>query len=123
MIIGSVNNFREAVVRFIISGNAGQTQEVEAVIDTGFTGSLSLPAAIIVLLKLPFRRRGRAILADGSEIIFDTYEANILWEGQQRRVAVDEADIDPLVGMSLLNNHKLTIEVLPAGKVVIERLP
>jgi hypothetical protein len=36
---------------------------------------------------------------------------------------VDEADIDPLVGMSLLNNHKLTIEVLPAGKVVIERLP
>jgi predicted aspartyl protease len=75
------------------------------------------------LLKLPFRRRGRAILADGSEIIFDTYEANILSEGQQRRVAVDEADIDPLVGMSLLNNHKLTIEVLPAGKVVIERLP
>jgi len=77
----------------------------------------------MALLKLPFRRRGRAILADGSEIIFDTYEANILWEGQQRRVSVDEADIDPLIGMSLLSNHKLTIEVVPDGKVVVERLP
>ena len=77
----------------------------------------------MALLKLPFRRRGRAILADGSEIIFDTYDANILWEGQQRRVSVDEADIDPLIGMSLLSNHKLTIEVVPDGKVVVERLP
>ena len=96
MIIGSVNNFREPVVRFIVFGDAGHSQEVEAIIDTGFTGSLSLPAVIIDLLKLPFRRRGRAVLADGSEIIFDTYEVNILWEGQQRRIAVDEADIDPL---------------------------
>jgi clan AA aspartic protease len=123
MIIGVVNNFREAVIRLVVSGPAGQRQEIEAVIDTGFTGSLSIPSTLISLLNLPFRRRGRALLADGSETIFDTYEAGLLWDGQVHRVAVDEADTDPLVGMSLLYNHKLTVEIVVGGKVIIEPLP
>ena len=122
MIIGAVNNFREAVITLVVSGPAGQTQEIEAVIDTGFTGSLSIPSALITLLSLPFRRRGRALLADGNETIFDTYEAGILWDGQMHRVAVDEADTDPLVGMSLLYNHELTVEVVGGGRVTIEPL-
>ena len=43
------------------------------------------------------RRRGRGLLADGSETIFDSYEAEILWEGRGRRVPVDEADTEPFV--------------------------
>jgi len=61
-------------------------------------------------------------LADGSETIFDTYEAAILWDGKVHRVAVDEANTDPLVGMSLLYKHKLTIEIVNGGKVIIEPL-
>jgi len=102
MIVGAVNNFREAVIRLLVHGPGGQNQQIEAVVDTGFNGSLSLPAALIALLGLPFRRRGRAVLADGSGIIFDIYEATVMWDGQPRRVAVDEADTDPLVGMGLL---------------------
>jgi clan AA aspartic protease len=122
MILGAVNNFREAIVGIVIAGSAGQTQDIDALIDSGFTGYLSLPSQLITLLRLRFRGRGRALLADGSETIFDSYEAEISWDGQQRRVAVDEAETDPLVGMALLNNHILTIEVIAGGKVTIEPL-
>jgi len=122
MIVGAVNNFREAVVLLAVGGPGGQQHEIEAVIDTGFTGSLSIPSAIITLLNLPFRRRGRAVLADGSETIFDVHEATIIWDGHLHRVAVDAAETDPLVGMSLLNRYQLTIEVISGGRVLIEPL-
>jgi clan AA aspartic protease len=121
MILGLVNNYREAVIGLIVRRPTGQEQEIEAVIDTGFNGSLSLPPALIAQLGLQFRRRGRAILADGSDIIFDIYEATVIWDGQPRRVAVDEADTDPLVGMGLLHGYELTIEVVKDGGVTIKR--
>lgn len=105
-----------------MSGPTGTTQQVEAIIDTGFTGWLSLPPSLVSRLKLPFRRRGRALLADGSETVFDTYEAEISWNGQLRRVAVDEVNTDPLLGMSLLYNHELRVEVVTGGKILIESL-
>ena len=73
-------------------------------------------------LELQFRGRGRGLLADGSETIFDAYEAEVLWDGEPRRVGVDEANTDPLLGMSLLHHHKLTIEIVAGGKVLIEPL-
>jgi predicted aspartyl protease len=64
MITGAVTADREAVIRIGVRGPAGQGQEVEAVVDTGFDGWFSLPPALIALLELPWRRRGRALLAD-----------------------------------------------------------
>lgn len=121
MISGAVNRLREAVITLTVSGPVGMT-EVVAVIGTGFNGSLSLPPILIVNLDLPFRRRGRAVLADGSETVFDIYEATVVWDGQPRRVSVDEADTDPLVGIGLLYGHKMTIEVTIGGTVTIESL-
>lgn len=67
------------------------TADREAVIDTGFDGWFSLPPALIALLGLQWRRRGRALLADGSESVFDIYEGPVVWDGSPRRVVVDEA--------------------------------
>ena len=41
------------------------------------------------------RRRGRAMLADGSDSVFDIYEAVVTWDGGSRRIAVDEVECDP----------------------------
>jgi predicted aspartyl protease len=74
MITGVVTSFHQATIRLIVRGPTGQAQEIEAVIDTGFDGALSLPPADIAALGLPWRRRGRA-LGGCSTSLFDIYEA------------------------------------------------
>ena len=120
MIEGVVNAAREAVVTLSIHGPVGQTVEIESVVDTGFTGFLTLPPDLVTKLALPFVAGGWAMLADGSEVPFDTYRVTVLWEGQPREILVDEADILSLLGMALLDRHTLTIEVESGGRVVIE---
>lgn len=118
---GTVNSFREPVVSLTINGPNGQ-QVVDAVIDTGFNGSLTLPPTIIQALQLPFRRRGRAQLGDGSSIVFDIFEATVLWHGQSRRITVDEANTEPLIGTNLLYGDELVINMIDGGAVTIQPL-
>jgi clan AA aspartic protease len=123
MITGVVTAYRQAVIRLTVRGPDGREQEIEAVIDTGFDGSVTLPATLIATLGLVWRRRGRALLADGSESLFDIHEATVVWDGQPRRVAVDAADTDPLVGMSLLYGYELIVQAMDGGSVIIKPLP
>ncbi len=97
-------------------------REIEAVIDTGFNGSLTLPPSLIEALSLPFRRRDRAILGDGSETFFDTHEATVLWDGRSLAIAVDAADSMPLIGTSLLDGYELTVRFVDGGNVLIKAL-
>ncbi|MBI2916505.1 MAG: clan AA aspartic protease [Chloroflexi bacterium] len=120
MISGIVTPNAEAVITLRVRGPGGQEEEIEAVIDTGFDGWLSLCPGLVVTLGLPWRRRGRALLADGSESIFDIYEAIVIWDGEPRRIAVDEADTDPLVGMALMNGYAVGIQVVNGGMVTLE---
>lgn len=122
MIEGVVNSAYEAVIPLSLHGPAGQAQEVEAVIDTGFTGFMTLPPSLVAQLGLVFMGTGEATLADGSEVTFDAYAATVLWEGQPRDVLIDEADTTPLVGMLLLDRHNLNIDVENGGRVLIEAI-
>jgi clan AA aspartic protease len=123
MIAGVVNADLEAIIRLKVRGPVGRPKKVEAVIDTGFDGCLSLPPALIASLRLPWRRRGCALLADGSQILFDVYEATVLWDGRSRRIPVDEADTTPLVGMALLKGSELNVQVRARGEVAFKPLP
>ncbi len=44
MIQGTVNANFEATIRLVIHGDSGQEQEIEAIIDTGFTGMVGVLA-------------------------------------------------------------------------------
>ena len=44
----------------------------------------------------------------------------VFWDGQSRFVDADEADAAPLLGMSMLDNHDLSIQVRDGGRVVIQ---
>jgi clan AA aspartic protease len=124
MITGIVTAYREAIIHLTVRGPQRQEQEIEEIIDTGFDGFLTtLPPTLIAALGLAWRRRGRAMLADGSESLFDIHEAIVSWDGAPRRVAVDAVDIAPLIGMSLLSGYELTIQVAAGGKVIISLLP
>ena len=120
MIEGAVNSAYEAVVPLSLQGPAGQTWAIETVVDTGFTGYLTLPPALVRELALPFVTSGWATLADGSEVSFDTYQVTVLWEGRLREVFADEADTTPLVGMLLLDGYDLSIQVRNGGHVLIQ---
>ena len=122
MIAGVVKS-DEARIRLTIRGRRGRECVVEAVIDTGFTGALTLPTSSIVRLNLRQRGVGRATLADGGTCVFRVFEAKLIWDGKMRAVLVAEADADPLVGMKLLRGHELKMHVRFRGKVTIQRLP
>ena len=122
MMIGTVNALHEAVLRVLVRGPEGEEREVEAVVDTGFGGSLTLPPYLVAELGLPFSVRGIALLGDGSRSPFDAYEGMVLWDGQPRRVSVEVADTEPLLGMSLMGGNELTIEVMEGGVVSIREL-
>jgi len=120
MITGTVNADYEAIIRLFVQGPAGPAHEIDAVIDTGFNGFLTLPPALVTTLGLIRRSRGRVLLANGSEELFDIYGVTVLWDGQQRYVEADAVDTMPLVGMSLLDGHDLHIQVADGGQVVIQ---
>lgn len=123
MITGTVNAYLEAIVELPVYDGQGQTQSIDTVVDTGFDGELTLPAGSIKAYGLPFRRRSLTLLADGSETEFDIHEAVVNWDGQPRRIQVDAAETEPLLGMALLEDYELRVQVRPGGRVRITMLP
>ena len=105
MIQGVVNAAYEAVIPLTVQGPAGQTQDIDAVINTGFTGFLTLPSGVVVELGLPFINVSQATLADGSEVTLDVFRATVLWDGEPRYVRAYAADATPLAGMRLLDSR------------------
>ena len=123
MITGMVNINHEAIIQLVAIGPQGHQQEIDAVIDTGFTGFLTMPPPLVAALGLSWLCRQPGILADGRVEFFDVYVATVIWDGQPRTVEVEVADTEPLVGMSLLDCHTLRIDVLSGGVVTITALP
>jgi clan AA aspartic protease len=102
MMFGVVSDNCEAIVKVAVGRIGSPKITVNAVIDTGFTGFLSLPFSIITELDLPWYYRDVGTLGDGSEVIFDLYKASVIWDGQNQIVDVVASDAAPLVGMGLL---------------------
>ena len=120
MIEGVVNANLEAVVTLPLQDPSGRTREVEAVVDTGFNGYLTLPPMLMEDLELPVVGDGEAVLADGSEAAFDVYGVTVLWDGQPMYVETGAVGVDPLVGMALLDGHNLNIDGENGGRVLIQ---
>ena len=122
MIEGAVNAAREAVLTLPVRGPSGQAQELDAVIDTGYDGFLTLPPSLVEELELPFRFRGRAILANGSQETFGVYGVTVIWDGQLRNIEADAVGMEPLAGMLLLDSHSLYMEVSDGGRVIVQAM-
>jgi predicted aspartyl protease len=106
MITGIVNLDFEPIIPLSICGSDGKVYTQDAIVDTGFNGWLSLPPDLIAQLDLKWKRRGRAILGDGNFLT----------------IPIDEADSEPLVGMSLMEGYQLTVQVLEGGRVELSKV-
>jgi clan AA aspartic protease len=121
MIVGSVNDQREAVVSLRLIGASGSELETQFVIDTGFSGMLTLPLDVIKSLGLVAVSEGVAVLADGvsNKVVYYTVDIDL---GGESHSGMDIGE-ECYLGMQLLEGHELKIAVRPGGDVEITPLP
>jgi clan AA aspartic protease len=122
MIVGHVNQNLEAIFPLRLRDTTGREHAIDAVIDTGFNGSLTLPIKVISDLDLAWHGREQGRLADGSIGLFDIYAAPIIWDNGDRIVETVATEGTPLVGMNLLRGHELHIQIVEKGNVIIKLL-
>lgn len=115
---GKVNEQFEAVLDLRLRGPEGEIA-FEGVIDTGFTDFLLLPVSILRSLGAHPEDDTRAVLGDGSTVVFDVYTLDVLWEGEWRRVRAFAGEGVALVGVSLLIACDLHVRFLPGAEVRI----
>ena len=111
----------EPMVAVEVSNANGDSRTVEALLDTGFNGELTLTWDLIESLGLNRISQTQTVLADGEEITARTYEAFVHWFGQTRRVESIAFKGVPLLGMSLLAGCKITMRVRAGGEALIEQ--
>lgn len=120
MIEGEVAGW-EPLIALTVLGPAGDVS-LSAVVDTGFTGDLTSPAETTESLALNFLAVETITLADDASRQSRIFDADVLWDGEQRRVTVLETGSVPLIGMGLLDGFRLTVEASGGvGLVEIER--
>jgi clan AA aspartic protease len=122
VIHGVVSRSCEATISLFVVSENRQTKFITAVIDTGYTSFLSLPSEVITELNLSWTGIDRGTLGDGSEVTFAIYAAKVIWDGEYRDIPINEAETDPLVGMSLLYGYDLHIQAVEVGIVTIKLL-
>jgi clan AA aspartic protease len=109
---GHVDSAGRALVRILLTSAANATTlEIEAWVDTGFTGELVLPQDQIVALGLPRSAVVTAELGDGSATVLEVYSCLMEWLGRVRQIeAIADTGTSPLLGVGLLQGHTLTID-------------
>jgi clan AA aspartic protease len=104
---GRVTATREALLRLRLS--AGET--VECLVDTGFTGALVLPQALVTRLNLPIVGREVFEMVGGRQFIASVAFADIEWLGETRTVRVIVSE-DTLLGTELLDGTRLIVDYI-----------
>jgi len=122
MISGTVTTTFDALVPLTLVNEDGIQRDIDAVIDTGFSGWLSLPLDLIDEMEFSWRHLAWVILADDSEAPCDVYDGAVFWNENTRRIPVDCGGQTPLIGMRLLENHMLQVMVTPNGSVTIDAM-
>ena len=122
MIRGKVNGDHQALVTVDLMDGEGRPRSLEAILDTGFTGYLTLPTESIQQLRLPSVGQRTFELANGELFEFEAYLAEVSWHGRLSDALVLRSDGAPLLGMTLLWGSRVTVDALIDGEVAIEEL-
>lgn len=97
------NQAREFFVRGFytrIAGDNKRLKSIRAIIDTGFTGDLTLPRAMIAELEFTLRGFQEVISGDGNLQYFEMCICSVIWDGQMKQIEIrgkiGEVRITPL---------------------------
>jgi len=109
---GEVDNSGRALIALRLRPSVdAEATPLAAWVDTAFTGELVIPRGMIEKLGLQQSAAVMAGLADGTQVVLDTYSCIVEWFGQDRRVEVvaNEGQF-PLLGVGLLRDRRLQID-------------
>ena len=109
----------EALILLEIRDAMGEFQEVECVVDTGFSGLMALSISTIVTLGLSPIGEEDVYLAHGTTTL-KIYEVDVLWEGKSRLLTAFAVDGNSLVGMKMMRGSYIGVEDAEGGSVTIE---
>jgi clan AA aspartic protease len=123
MMQGIVDQNCEAMIRLVVGDTRDRRLVIDALIDTGVTGFLTLPKSMVTQFGLSAYSREEGTLGDGSRRIFDIYSGVVIWEDQSIPIDINGSEATPLVGMGLLYGCQLKIDVVVGGKVTVEIIP
>ena len=116
-------NILEARISVAVAGPSMEFWEVEAVIDTGFSGWLTLPEVAVRGLDLQIYRRRRVRIADNRVTWMLTYRAVAQWQGRQIDILVHQTENPrPLLGTAMLEHCRLTVDMQEGGPVTVTPL-
>jgi predicted aspartyl protease len=109
---GFVDDHGRALLRVTLRHpTPGASQDVDAWIDTAYTGERSLPLKVIAALGLQQNTIAMIRLAAGPNARVETYFCQIDWFGQRLEVeAFFTRARFPLIGVQLRAGHQLTID-------------
>lgn len=122
MIHGKVNSGLEPRISVAVHDASGGKQPIEATLDTGFNGYMTLAGNAILSLGLTKSGSTRIILGDGRVEKCSVNRGVVEWDGIPVDIEVEAADFKPLVGTALMRGFHLHVEVEKGGAVVIEPL-
>lgn len=120
---GRVDDEGHAVLALVITNPVtGASVHLDTWVDTGFTGGLLLPPAVIASLGLQRSSAVSAELADGTHVVFHTHTCLVAWFGCQQQIeTLAGAGPVALLGVGLINECVLTVDY--PGKTVRLTLP
>jgi clan AA aspartic protease len=109
---GTVDDSGRALVRIRLRHPTTAVEiTMEGWVDTGFTGDLVLPQTQILELGLQSGLAVGAVLADGSQIVLDTYPCHLEWFGEWKEIEIiSNTGQYPLIGVGLLRDHELHVD-------------
>lgn len=123
MTIGRVGANRQTVASITIRTPHSAEFNVDVVVDTGFDGTLAISSDDVTALGLKRFTSIRGTLADGSTLTLPLYKVELLWLGRWRLVYATTLGNERLLGMGILDGHRLTLHVTLGGAVEIIPLP
>jgi clan AA aspartic protease len=113
---------RSPKIRLIVKGQSS-SEQIEFTIDTGFDGHIALPFSVIDRISAIYDGNQTIRLADGSFGSVRRYIAAVDWNDKQKEVDVLALFAgSPLLGVEMLAETLMTIEMTDGGGVIIEDL-
>ena len=101
-----------------IHHDQGQPKLVEALLDSGFSGMVSLPAETVKELELKYVRTQEVTLADGTLQAVEVFAGSVCFAGKWRKTSVLSTGDEATVGMGLISGGNISFDAVPGGDIL-----